>query len=95
MSVSRCIVLKLPLSTEADLAAFVDNCFASTVELIALCGEGGSDVEDELDDLIIAHDLSRSHMIVTATHATENGAIELAVDWAKRNSCGKAEVVTL
>jgi hypothetical protein len=83
------VVLKLPLSPNADLDTFVEDCVDSGVRLIAVWGEGASEIEDDIDWLIIG-DGSQDRFIVTTSHPPDDDAIEFAsIDG------GEVTVVTL
>lgn len=49
MIVEPKIVLTLPVSGEAALAAFVEQCITRNVSVIAVQGEGCERIEDEID----------------------------------------------
>lgn len=98
MKYSPNVVLELPLSANADLRAFVEKAISDGVDLIAVCGDYASAVEDRLDWLIVEIAESEAQWIVTTSHAavvdpeTEETAFEFAQNWKQR---GHADVVTL
>lgn len=96
MTVEPKIVLALPISNEAALAAFVEQCIARNVSLIAVQGEGCERVEDEIDWLIVGDGTDDSRFITTSSHPGETleEALEFATAWWV-NADGPTEVVRL
>lgn len=89
-------MLALPISDEAMLAAFVEQCLARNVSLIAVQGEGCERIEDEIDWLIIGDGTDESRFITTSSHPCETleEAVEFATAWWV-NADGPTEVVRL
>jgi len=75
------VVLKLPLSQNADLSAFVEDCIVSGVVLIAVWGKNAVAIEDELDWLIIADKRPEEQWIVTTSHSAQEDALGFAERW--------------
>ena len=96
MKYSKNILLRLPLSPDADLRVFVEKALLDKVSLIAVHGQEAARVEDELDWLIVELAETEDQWIVTTSHApddeTELSALEFARSWQERNH---AEVVKL
>ena len=96
MTVEPKIVLALPISDEAALATFVEQCIARNVSLIAVHGEGCEQIEDEIDWLIVGDGTDDSRFITTSSHPGET--LEEALEFAKAwwvNADGPTEVVRL
>ncbi len=90
------IVLELPLSDEALLPAFVEQCIADNVSLIAVVGEGCERIEDEIDWLIVGDGTDNSRFITTSSHPGE--ALEEATEFARLwwvNADGPTRVVRI
>lgn len=94
MTIEPKIVLALPMSDKASLAAFVEQCVARNVSLIAVQGEGCARIEDEIDWLIVGDGTDDSRFITTSSHPGETleEALEFAAAW---NADGPTEVVRL
>ena len=97
MKYAKNILLKLPLSADANLRAFVEKAILDRVDLIAIFGESARQVEDELDWLIVEMAGAEDQWIVTTAHTpdddeTELCALEFAKNWQGR---GYADVVSL
>ena len=90
------VVLCLPLSDEALLAPFVEDCLANSVSLIAVHGEGCEEVEDQIDWLIVGKGTDESRHITTSSHPGETleEVLEFATFW-KVNADGPTRVVRL
>ncbi|WP_292155024.1 hypothetical protein [Brevundimonas sp.] len=77
------IVLSLPLSDKALLPAFVEECLAENVSLIAVVGQGCEQVEDEIDWLIVGDASDPTRFVTTSSHPGETleEVIEFATTW--------------
>lgn len=96
MIVEPKIVLTLPVSDEAALAAFVEQCITRNVSLIAVQGEGCEQIEDEIDWLIVGDGTDDTRFITTLSHPGETleEVFEFATIWWV-NADGPTEVVRL
>lgn len=96
MTLEPKIVLVLPISDEARLADFVEQCLVRNVSLIAVHGEGCERIEDEIDWLIVGDGTDNSRFITTSSHPAETleEAVEFAAAWWV-NADGPTEVVRL
>ena len=96
MTVEPKIVLELPMSDEALLPAFVENCVARNVSLIAVLGDGCERVEDEIDWLIVGDGSDDSRFITTSSHPGEtlDQVVEFATAW-RVNADGPTEIVRI
>jgi hypothetical protein len=90
------VVLCLPLSDEALLAPFVEDCLADSVSLIAVHGEGCEQIEDQIDWLIVGEGADESRYITTSSHPGETleEVLEFAADW-RVNADGPTRAVRL
>jgi len=77
--VSR-VVLRLPLSNEGLLAAFVEECLRDRVTLIAVVGEGAARIEDLIDELVVADGADDTRFVTTTSHSHET--VEEVVEFA-------------
>jgi hypothetical protein len=77
------IVLKLPLSNPNLLEAFVEACLRDGVILIAIVGEGASEIENLIDRLVVGDGTDRSRFITTSFHPNETveEVMEFAQSW--------------
>ncbi|WP_371169623.1 hypothetical protein [Aliiroseovarius sp. 2305UL8-7] len=66
------VILKLPLSIEADLSRFVETCIKTQVKLIAIWGAGAAAIEDEIDSYIVSDGMDPSRFIITTSHELED-----------------------
>lgn len=70
MTYAAKIILHTPLTDPSRLPAFVEDCLADGVSLIAVVGKDAHAVEDKIDWLIIG-DGDEDRFIVTSAHADE------------------------
>ena len=90
------VVLQLPISDRALLSAFVEDCLANNVSLIAIVGEGCAEIENDIDELIVSDGSDETRFITTSTHPgdTLEDVIEFASAWWI-NADGPTNVVRL
>jgi tRNA A22 N-methylase len=83
MSYASRVVLRLPLSNENLLAAFVEQCLRDRVTLIAVMGEGAARIEDIIDELVVGDGANERRFVVTTSHANETlrEVLEFAGFW--------------
>lgn len=96
MTVEPKIVLALPIADKAMLSAFVEQCIARNVSLIAVHGEGCEWIEDDIDWLIVGDATDDGRFITTSSHPGETleEVVEFATAWWV-NADGPTEVVHL
>jgi len=90
------VVLCLPLSDEALLAPFVEDCLADNVSLIAVHGEDCERIEDLIDWVIVGDGTDEHRHITTSSHPGETleEVLEFAAFW-RVNADGPTRVVRL
>ncbi len=71
MSLAPKIVLHAPISNPALLESFVEACLREKVVLIAVVGEGCTDVEDLIDEIIVGDGSDPGRFILTTSHPDE------------------------
>ncbi|TWT12768.1 hypothetical protein [Reyranella sp. CPCC 100927] len=71
MSYAPRIVLQLPLSDPALLVSFVEACIRDKVGLIAVVGDGCSEIHDLIDELVVGDGSDESRFIMTSFHSDE------------------------
>jgi hypothetical protein len=71
MSYAPTIVLQLPISNPALLPSFVEACIRDGVALIAVVGNGCSEIEELIDELVVGDGSDKSRFIVTSCHPSE------------------------
>jgi hypothetical protein len=83
MSYASRVVLRLPLSSEGLLAAFVEQCLRDRVALIAVVGEGAARIEDIIDELVVGDGTDDTRFVVTTSHSNETveEVLEFAGFW--------------
>lgn len=96
MTVEPKIVLAMPIADKAMLPAFVEQCIARNVSLIAVHGEGCERIEDEIDWLVVGDGKDDGRLITTSSHPGETleEVVEFATAWWV-NADGPTEVVQL
>lgn len=77
------VVLRLPLSKRWALGEFVEACLRDQVLLIAICGPGCVEMEDEIDALVVRDGSDEERFVVTTAHPDESieDVIEFASNW--------------
>ncbi|WP_407153992.1 hypothetical protein [Bradyrhizobium sp. STM 3557] len=65
------IVLQLPISNPELLDSFVEDCLRDGVSPIAVVGDGATQIEDIIDELIVGDGSDRSRFITTSSHQNE------------------------
>ena len=80
MSYASRVVLRLPLSNEGLLAAFVEECLRDRVTLIAVVGEGAAQIEDIIDELVVGDGSDDARFVTTTSHSNET--VEEVVEFA-------------
>lgn len=74
------VVLRLPLSNEGLLAAFVEECLRDRVTLIAVVGDGAARIEDMIDELVVGDGSDDTRFVTTTAHSSET--VEEVVEFA-------------
>lgn len=90
------LVLVLPISNPDQLAPFVEDCIRDRVVLIAIVGEGASEIDDLIDELVVGDGSDSERFINTSFHpdATVEEVMEFARNW-EEELCRPIELVKL
>ena len=77
------IVLHMPISDEALLDGFVEDCLRDGVDLIAVVGPGASRIDDLIDEIVVGDASNDSRLITTSFHEDETlqEVLAFAADW--------------
>ena len=67
----RKIILHSPVSDEALLKGFVEQCLDQGVTLIAIYGPGAEELEDAIDWLVIEDSKAPKRFLCTTSHVDE------------------------
>jgi len=86
MALAPAIVLHSPVSDEAKLRRFVEQCILECVELIAIVGPGCAELENEIDWLVIGDGSADARFVVTSSHPEESidDVLEFAAGWRSK-----------
>jgi hypothetical protein len=90
MSLAPAVILHAPISDASKLEAFVEQCLAEGVNLVAIIGEGCAALEDEVDWLVIGDSSDPDRFLVTSSHPGET--IEEVREFASSWRCERGEV---
>ena len=71
MSYAPRIILQLPISNPDLLPSFVEACIRDGVALIAIVGEGCSEIEEIVDELVVGDGSDESRFLSTSSHPDE------------------------
>jgi hypothetical protein len=72
MPFSRKIILHVPVSDEALLEKFVEQCIKDCVSLVAIFGPDCEKVEDLIDDFIVGDGSDETRHFCTSAHPNES-----------------------
>jgi hypothetical protein len=97
MSYAPKVVLKLPLSSNAALEAFVEGCLRDKGELLALWGDEAPSIEDEIDWFIVSDGGVGERFIIPTAHLPKDNSFDWVVTLATQfgESKAQAQVVEL
>lgn len=71
MSIARKLILHSPVSDEALLEGFVEQCLTDGVSLLAIFGPGSNLLEDKIDWLVIGDGSRPDRFLCTTSHPNE------------------------
>jgi hypothetical protein len=71
VKLARKIILHSPVSDEALLEDFVEQCLRDEVSLIAIVGPGCSRLEDIIDELVVGDGSDPNRFLCTSSHPDE------------------------
>ncbi|GAA2849870.1 hypothetical protein [Aminobacter aminovorans] len=80
---ARKLILHVPLSDEALLAGFVEQCLNDGVALVAVVGPGCARVEDIIDEIVLADGSDGTRFLCTSSHPDESfeDVLNLVTTW--------------
>jgi hypothetical protein len=83
MMLARKIILHSPVSNEAALASFVEQCLDNGVSLIAIVGPGSVELENQIDLLIVGDGSNPDRFICTTSHPddTHDDVVNMVECW--------------
>jgi hypothetical protein len=96
MTLARKIVLRSPISNEADLIDFVELCLTEGVSLLAIVGPGAAKLEDQVDWIVVGDGSNPSRFLCTTSHPDEplDDVLAMANAWDAGDG-GRVEQVFL
>jgi hypothetical protein len=71
VKLARKIILHSPVSDEALLDDFVEQCLRDEVSLIAIVGPGCSRLEDIIDEIVVGDASDPNRFLCTSSHPDE------------------------
>ena len=71
MPLSRKIILHSPVEDEGLLPAFVEQCLADGVSLLAIFGPHSDELEDIIDWLVVGDGSDATRFLCTTSHPSE------------------------
>jgi hypothetical protein len=69
---ARKIILHVPVSDEALLEDFVEQCLHDSVSLLAIVGDGCARVEDIVDAIVVGDGSDNTRFLCTTSHPDES-----------------------
>lgn len=83
MPLARKIILHSPIEDETRLAAFVEQCLADGVSLLAICGPGSKELEEIIDWHIVSDGADPDRFLCTTSHPNEpfDEVLNMAQTW--------------
>jgi hypothetical protein len=71
VTLARKIILHAPVSDEALLEGFVEQCLRDNVSIVAVFGPGATRVEDIIDDIVAGDGSDADRFLCTTSHPDE------------------------
>jgi len=83
MPFARKIILHAPISDEALLDDFVEQCLRDNVSLIAVIGPDCNRIEDVIDEIVVGDGTDPARFLCTTSHAEEplDEVMNMAITW--------------
>ncbi|SFJ12671.1 hypothetical protein SAMN03159338_0862 [Sphingomonas sp. NFR04] len=83
MSLASKIILHSPVKDERRLAAFVEQCLADGVSLLAIVGPGCTELEETIDWLVTGDGGNPGRFLCTTSHPDEpfDDVLNMAHTW--------------
>jgi hypothetical protein len=83
MKLAPKLILHLPVSDEALLEDFVEQCLRDGVSLVAVIGPGCSRLEDIIDEIVVGEGGDGSRFLCTTSHPNDDfdTVLNMAQTW--------------
>lgn len=83
MPLARKIILHAPISDEALLDAFIEQCLRDKVSLIAVVGPDCARIEDAIDEIVVGDGSNPTRFLCTTSHPDEpfDDVMNMAITW--------------
>ena len=83
MSLARKLILHVPVSDEALLDGFVEQCLKDRVSLLAIFGPGCARIEDIIDEIVMGGGSDKDRFLCTSSHPDESftDVLDLVSAW--------------
>lgn len=83
MTLARKIILHSPIANQELLEDFVEQCLRDGVSLLAIFGKGSTELEEQIDWLVIGEGDDPNRFLCTTSHADEafEDVVSLAECW--------------
>ena len=83
MPYGRKLILHVPVSDEALLVPFVEQCLIDGVSLVAVFGQGGARIEEVIDWIAVGEGTDDSRFLCTTSHENEpfEDVLNMAETW--------------
>jgi len=83
MSFAPKLILHSPVSDEALLGDFVEQCLRDGVTLLAIIGPGCSRLEDVIDEIVVGDGGDHNRFLCTTSHPNEDldTVLNMAQTW--------------
>jgi hypothetical protein len=94
VKLARKIILHSPVSDEAVLDQFVEQCLRDQVSLIAVVGPGCMRLEDVIDEIVVGDGSDPGAFICTTSHPDERfrDVVDMVEGWELDRRNGYQEV---
>lgn len=83
MPYGRKIILHVPVSNEALLEDFVEQCLVDGVSLVAVFGTGCARIEDIIDEIVVGDGNDDTRFLCTTSHPDDpfDDVLNMAETW--------------
>ena len=83
MQLARKIILNSPMKDESRLTAFVEQCLADGVSLLAIYGPGCEELEEKIDWLVVEDGSTPGRFLCTTSHpeVSFDDVLNMAQNW--------------
>lgn len=83
MPLARKIILHSPISNEALLESFVEQCLSDDVSLLAIFGPDSQELEETIDWIVIGDGSEPKRFLCTTSHPNEpfDDVMNMAQTW--------------